>query len=741
MSSSTRSARRLPLAALAVLLLLAVPASAGATTRFVSLSGNDAANNCTSSTTPCRHIKYAATQAATGDTVDVGPGTFIEGQILVDKPMTFEGRGAGQTIVNGQSAAVPGFGGLFLSDTPSVGDITIDGFTLTGGIKGGAGNPAVNPEPFLIFVTKMPAGGTLTVSNNDLVTDSTVDPALATDYSVGVYVHGSGADVRVLDNLLKGFFQAVFLEASAGRATVAGNDFNGLLGSDCESPPLPVCDGSGFQFPLGVFILQYDVNNTQLKSIENNTFRNFNGTTLSLNAGFFSPATLGNVELIANKVDTGPATDSPGGRHPSVARIVAGPGGVINGMRVIGNDLSTTGPSAELSPMIWSRDFGSPAGSVSGVQAHFNRFRGNAPSAVRNDSAPAIDATHNWWGCNGGPGASGCLTKDGTGAVTSSPHLVLSATASPTSVFQHQSSGINANVARDSNGNTPAGNVFPAGVPMTFGTSMGTVTPANAVTTSPFASSVFSSPTAGIANVSSTLDSQTLTSPVTVNAQPAGPPAPSTPSTPTPSTPAAPGELPAAPTISFASPDENATLGLGGQTTVSLNVAVPGGLGNVTVAFNGRAVCTITAAPFTCQFQPRSSDGGRDGTLSAIVSDRNGRSASASRAVTVGGPATLGSHTGQVSKGVARIRIKCAAFGPCAGTIAMRSRIGGRRSPLTGIGSTGFDIGAGQTKTITLDVSNRGLQLLRAKGFLGTRTTVTTGDTAITRNLVLHQER
>jgi hypothetical protein len=395
--------------------------------------------------------------------------------------------------------------------------------------------------------------------------------------------------------------------------------------------------------------------------------------------------------------------------------------------------MSTTGVSANLSPLVWSRDFGTPAGSVSGVQAHFNRFRTDGPSAVRNDSAPALDATNNWWGCNGGPGTSGCEVKDGTGVVTSSPHLVLSASASPTSVFQYQSSGINANVARDSNGNTPAGNVFPAGVPMTFGTNMGTVTPSTALTTSPFASSVFSSSTAGLANVTSTLDSQTLTTPVTVNAQPAGPPAPSTPG--------APAELPPGPTVAFSSPDDNATLGLGSQANVALNVTAPGGLGNVTVAFNGRPVCTITAAPFTCQFQPRSSDGGRDGTLSALVSDKNGRAATASRAVTVGGPAVLGSHTGLVSNGVARIRIKCAAFGPCAGTVALKSRVGGRRSPLVGVGSTGFDIGAGQTKTITVDISNRGVQLLRAKGFLGTRTTVTTGDTAITRNLVLHEKR
>jgi hypothetical protein len=732
MSSCTRSPRRFVLAALVA--VLALPASADAATRFVSLSGNDVAatNNCLNSALPCRTIKHAATQAATGDTVDVGPGTFIEGQILVSRPMSFEGQGAGNTVVNGQSAPTGGFGGLFLINAPSVGDITIDGFTLTGGLK----DNGANPEPFLIYATAMPAGGTLTVSNNDLVTDSTVDPALATDYSVGVYVHGSGADVRVLGNLLKGFYQAVFLEADSGRATIAGNDFNGLLGSDCQSPPLPACNGSGFQFPLGVFVLQYSVNNTQLKSIENNTFRNFDGTALALNAGIFAPGTLGNLEMIGNKVDTGPATDSPGGRHPSVARIVAGTDGVINGVRIIGNDMRTSGPPAELSPMVWTRDFGTPAGSVSNVEAHFNRFRTDGPAAVRNDSATTLDATHNWWGCNAGPGGSGCEVADGTGPVTTNPRLVLNGSASPTTVFQHQSSALEANVTRDSGGNIPAGNVFPAGVPVTFGTDLGTVSPANAVTASPVATSVFTSSVAGLANVTATLDSQTVAMPVTVNAQPPGP-APAAPAAQQPETPVA----PAAPTISFVTPDENGTLGLGSPTTVALNVTVPGGLGAVTLAFNGRSVCTMTAPPFTCQFQPRSTDAGRDGTFTAVVTDRDGRAASASRAVSVGGPAVLGSHTGKVSGGVARVRIKCAAFGPCAGTLNLRSRIRGRGTPLVGIGSTGFDISAGQTRTVEVEISSRARRLLRTKGFLGTRTTVTTGDTAITRNLVLHEER
>jgi hypothetical protein len=724
----TRSPRRrspLPaaLAALIAVVVLAVPASAGATVRQVSLASAGDNPGCA---TPCRHIAYAVTQTNVGDTVDVGPGTFDEAQIVIDKPMTVHGQGPGQTIVNGHSV-VTGNGGLFYANAPSVGDITIEGFTLEGGIKNNW-NP--NPEPFLIYMGNVPAGGTVTIANNFLLENTTVDPNLSADYSVGAYVVDSTARVAMTDNRFTGMFQGAFLENHTGPATVAGNDFDGMVASDCEDPPLNCSQGAGLHFPQGVFLFNHSTTNGNLMSIENNRFRNTNGQPITLNA---SPGGFSNVEIIGNNIDGHGATDSTG-RPPNGIHMATGPGGVIDNVRILGNDISMSpGPARG---EIYASDIS--GGSVSGVVAHFNRIRGAADFGIQNRAAASIDATENWWGCSGGPGASGCTTAGGTGgAVNTTPHLVLSASATPSTVLLNQSSTINANVTRDSAGNTPAGNVFPSGVPLSFGTNLGTVTPGSTTTTGPVATSIFASPTAGTANVTATLDSTTVGVPVTVNGPPPPPPGTAT-------TPGAAAETPATPglpTIGFLSPDDNGTLGLGSQATVGLNVTAPGGLQNVTVAFNGRPVCTITGAPFTCQFQPRAGDAGREGTFTAVVTDKLGRAASVNRAVVVGGPATLGSHTGQATGGVARIRIACARFGPCRGTVGLRSRIGGRRSPLIGIGSSPFDLRAGETKTITLDVSSRAARILRSKGFLGTRATVTTGDTAITRNLVLHQKR
>src|SRR5207253_1691035 len=117
---------------------------------------------------------------------------------------TIKGQGSGQTIVNGQSV-VTGNGGLFYANNPSVGDIAIEGFTLEGGIKNNT-NP--NPEPFLINANGVPAGGTLTIANNVLLENTTVDPNLSADYSIGAYISNSGTRVKMTDNRFTGMFQA-----------------------------------------------------------------------------------------------------------------------------------------------------------------------------------------------------------------------------------------------------------------------------------------------------------------------------------------------------------------------------------------------------------------------------------------------------------------------------------------------------------------------------------------------------
>src|SRR6476661_376078 len=113
------------LAGLLAALVLVTSASAAATLD-VCPSG------CTYSS-----IQAAVTAANPGDTVQVAPGTYNETQVVVDKPLTLQGAGPGQSIIDGGSATgLPSVGTVHVQT--SAGDVTIDGFTIrNAGADGG----------------------------------------------------------------------------------------------------------------------------------------------------------------------------------------------------------------------------------------------------------------------------------------------------------------------------------------------------------------------------------------------------------------------------------------------------------------------------------------------------------------------------------------------------------------------------------------------------------------------------
>ena len=71
------------LASVAAIGAALTPGGALAASRFVTINGSDAANNCLSSANPCRHVAYAATQAADGDTVSIGAGQFSNENVSI----------------------------------------------------------------------------------------------------------------------------------------------------------------------------------------------------------------------------------------------------------------------------------------------------------------------------------------------------------------------------------------------------------------------------------------------------------------------------------------------------------------------------------------------------------------------------------------------------------------------------------------------------------------------------------
>jgi hypothetical protein len=131
----------------------------------------------------------------------------------------------------------------------------------------------------------------------------------------------------------------------------------------------------------------------------------------------------------------------------------------------------------------------------------------------------SVTINNNWWGCNGGPGASGCnsVDYDDNGTLTNytpSNWLVLSISANSTQIDTNSSTGVTADLNTNSSGGT--GVNVPNGTPISFGATLGTISGASSTLTSGVATGTFNSgSTAGAGSATATVDNQEVS--VTIN--------------------------------------------------------------------------------------------------------------------------------------------------------------------------------------------------------------------------------
>ena len=126
-------------------LVLALPVTAAAETRYVAKGGVDAPG-CTSPGAPCASIEYAVGQADGGDTIQIGPGTFVE-SVETNKVLSFNGAGAGTlggipatTTIRGSVESFAGQPALSLPNGGSVSSLRAEGGT-------GQNEPATTGDP------------------------------------------------------------------------------------------------------------------------------------------------------------------------------------------------------------------------------------------------------------------------------------------------------------------------------------------------------------------------------------------------------------------------------------------------------------------------------------------------------------------------------------------------------------------------------------------------------------------
>ena len=147
--------------------------------RYVSTTGDDSANDCTESATPCRTVQHAVYEAQNGDEIHVATGTYtgtmvdpailsgVSATLIISKnissilggftpdftirdPILYE------TILSAETS--PGAFGVYISDTNTL----LDGFTVRGA------HGAYYPDPSSLYwggAIRI-RGGSPTISNN-----------------------------------------------------------------------------------------------------------------------------------------------------------------------------------------------------------------------------------------------------------------------------------------------------------------------------------------------------------------------------------------------------------------------------------------------------------------------------------------------------------------------------------------------------------------------------------------------
>jgi hypothetical protein len=455
---------------------LTVTSTADVATNF-GACGNTA---LTTSSGSLREAVCAANNAgATSSTITVAAGTYhlANGELQMGKVsgsnITLNGAGAASTIIDAD-----GLSRVFNLDPNLVGGVitSISGVTITDGadsIFGGAG--------IIGGATAMPTGDTLTISN------STISNNRASGGSnTGGGVAFAGGNLTVTNS------------------TISNNSSNGAQGSGLWYRAEGTASGEG----LTISGTTFSGNNVSTSSVRV-------GGALSVEIQRASPANfnVSNSRFLNNTV-TATATGTP------VGGAIWAPSGVLNVTESTFTGNSVTGGV-------------SPAGGaimVSGATAtlQHNRFTGNvgASGQALSVSAGSVNAANNWWGCNAGPGTAGCDTVAGTATV--SPRLVLSATASPSTVVgPNATSTITAALTTNSLGSAVAASSLDAfaGLPVGWSDPLpsgATVAAASTNLSSGSASTTYNSQaTSGPGHVIATLDNGSATATVTVNRTPA----------------------------------------------------------------------------------------------------------------------------------------------------------------------------------------------------------------------------
>ncbi len=506
------------IAAFVVFLSILGAAAGEASADFVRVSptGVDAGNDChfhPPEWTPCATIQHAVDEAEGFDWVDIDAGLYEE-EVVVDKPgLTLIGPG-GSAALGEPQAVVDGGSGTAIR--PQAGAITIRGLKVTAG----------------------PTGIPIRTAGAD-VDNLRVHEDIISGGSSGIRLEADGVGDSIGYNVIEGTGDGIKLDAvSLSALTIQWNRFTASIdeyavlansGATIEGLTL-----AGNEMPVptritGLVEEQWSEEN----DITGNTFESPQGPQLAINGlearvmgnRFEGHGSAGCLQILGNQGGLTPSSDIlVSGENEFVEcdpyAIELGPW--VNDISIYGNVFPGTSDGIVAS--------GASPWNVTGrVRIEGNRIVGTTHLGVVNQAWGALNARKNWWGCNAGPGGTGCdAASEG---VDSSDNVRLEALIGPrTDEFDGiielptgnsiaLDPGGEAEVAAvlTSNGSGINLGVPTHGVPVSFSSSVGTLFSATSSFDNGWAMNFFTAgPIPGQGSIVVSLDNQRTLVPVTI---------------------------------------------------------------------------------------------------------------------------------------------------------------------------------------------------------------------------------
>jgi hypothetical protein len=516
---------------------------------------------CTATT-----IQGAVTVAESGTpgtlaTITVASGSYPESiKIQGAVSISIVGAGVGKTTIEAVPSAIlgnalsPAEGPTvypviddYGAPTVSLTGLTIDGLDDGSTVASDAGRP---------FVAVAEYNGNLSL-NDVNITGFSDSPPDSQATGIGVYAVNDGgpgmSSLSVTNSTISDYQQAGIeaignadlsvniagdtISGNGGPANADGIDIAGLPASAAAGPSGSIESSTvtGNVSATTQSILDHDsVNGAGIRLAGVGNFTVSGDTVLGNDVGVWSSAATGaTVTVTGNELENSTQADAlagygsnvvTGNTIGSLANATQTPIGVLVAdykeddpepgatATVSANTISGTNSAVEVA-------VGTTAGApLPDATITNNALFGNT-NGIENATTATVDGIDNWWGCNGGPDASGCpqiLYPQGAadGRVTAAPYLVFAVVGAPASITPGSSTTVIASIRQDSAGTAFASGPFPSGLPVTLGTTAGSL-PSSATLSDGEAAVALSGTPLGTATLSGTLESATVTSTVT----------------------------------------------------------------------------------------------------------------------------------------------------------------------------------------------------------------------------------